>query len=302
MSQIKQNEHKMPLLQPTLPTSSYQLLSKNQILIKFYEIIPFKCPFCFTIIESTLEFVDHLSSNHFYDVKIRYDKLNKFSRDTNEMALNYTEEKSSVKFSTKRKIIEKNKDEPVNKRQSLIKENSGLSEIFSRKDTFKPLVEASDETIVVDEIDKNLKTESVEQSGSKNKNDGDSNKSEHTQITVNIEPLFKMNIENSMRINKEHQVNFEASNISSSAIIELEKSNKKSVNEHTDFETFSCYYTDGKNDSVKRQHDLEFQNKDLKSRNPNRNKVSIDIFFYSSLTISFPIYVFFKLSFKSDQK
>ena len=44
-------------------------------LHKFYQIIPFKCPFCFTFKEAAGEFIEHLTVKHYLDVKLGYDKL-----------------------------------------------------------------------------------------------------------------------------------------------------------------------------------------------------------------------------------
>lgn len=43
-------------------------------LHKFYHSVPFKCPFCFTFKEIPGDFIDHLTSIHFSDVKLLYEK------------------------------------------------------------------------------------------------------------------------------------------------------------------------------------------------------------------------------------
>ena len=139
MSQKDKNQLKMPLLQHSLPISSYQSLSKNQLLNKFYEIIPFKCPFCFTIIELTFEFVEHLSINHYFNIKIKHDKLREFSRD-------------SVNGTTKRKMAfssNLNEYEPMSKRRSSFTENLNLNEAVqeTKSDLNNSVIKSNDESI-----------------------------------------------------------------------------------------------------------------------------------------------------------
>jgi hypothetical protein len=43
-------------------------------LHKFYHSVPFKCPFCFTFKESPSDFIDHLATSHYTDVKLLYEK------------------------------------------------------------------------------------------------------------------------------------------------------------------------------------------------------------------------------------
>ena len=43
-------------------------------LHKFYHSVPFKCPFCFTFKESPTDFIDHLATSHYTDVKLLYEK------------------------------------------------------------------------------------------------------------------------------------------------------------------------------------------------------------------------------------
>ena len=177
MTQKDQNQLKMPLLEQSLPISSYQLLSKNQILNKFYEIIPFKCPFCFSIIELTLEFIEHLSINHFFNLKIRHDKLNEISNKDD-----------SIHVSAKRKMpfkIKLNEYEPSSKRVSYA-ENSHSNEIFQEKKS-DPAIKACEETI----------TEIVTLN------------EDCINITSNIKPLLEMNSlqksETNSKINNEHE-------------------------------------------------------------------------------------------------
>ena len=139
MSQKDKNQLKMPLLQHSLPISSYQSLSKNQLLNKFYEIVPFKCPFCFTIIELTFEFVEHLSINHYFNIKIKHDKLREFSRD-------------SVNGTKKRKMAfsnNLNEYEPMSKRRSSFTETLNLNETVQEKksDLNNSVIKSNDESI-----------------------------------------------------------------------------------------------------------------------------------------------------------
>ena len=43
-------------------------------LHKFYHSVPFKCPFCFTFKELPTDFIDHLATAHYSDVKLLYEK------------------------------------------------------------------------------------------------------------------------------------------------------------------------------------------------------------------------------------
>lgn len=47
---------------------------KPMKLHKFYHSVPFKCPFCFTFKEIPQDFIDHLTSVHFSDVKLLYER------------------------------------------------------------------------------------------------------------------------------------------------------------------------------------------------------------------------------------
>ncbi|CAF0728640.1 unnamed protein product [Brachionus calyciflorus] len=47
---------------------------KPMKLHKFYHSVPFKCPFCFTFKEIPQDFIDHLTSIHFSDVKLLYER------------------------------------------------------------------------------------------------------------------------------------------------------------------------------------------------------------------------------------
>jgi hypothetical protein len=164
MSQKDKNQLKMPLLQHSLPISSYQSLSKNQIFNKFYEIIPFKCPFCFTIIELTFEFVEHLSINHYFNIKIKHDKLREFSRD-------------SVNGTTKRKMAfssSLNEYEPMSKRRSSYTENLNLNETVqeTKSDLNNSVIKSNDEPI------SEVKETPIE---------------ERINIASNVKPLLKIN-------------------------------------------------------------------------------------------------------------
>ena len=49
--------------------------TKNPMkLHKFYHSVPFKCPFCFTFKEIPSDFIDHLTTSHYSDVKLLYEK------------------------------------------------------------------------------------------------------------------------------------------------------------------------------------------------------------------------------------
>jgi hypothetical protein len=49
--------------------------TKNPMkLHKFYHSVPFKCPFCFTFKEIPSDFIDHLTTSHYPDVKLLYEK------------------------------------------------------------------------------------------------------------------------------------------------------------------------------------------------------------------------------------
>lgn len=52
----------------------HQQTKKPMKLHKFYHSVPFKCPFCFTFKEIPQDFIDHLTSVHFSDVKLLYER------------------------------------------------------------------------------------------------------------------------------------------------------------------------------------------------------------------------------------
>ncbi|RNA05846.1 hypothetical protein BpHYR1_013605, partial [Brachionus plicatilis] len=62
------------LLEQAQPEDKQPQTKKPMKLHKFYHSVPFKCPFCFTFKEIPQDFIDHLTSVHFSDVKLLYER------------------------------------------------------------------------------------------------------------------------------------------------------------------------------------------------------------------------------------